>query len=186
MLTLLQLPEIKTPNLLLRELQATDVRDLAGFMMQPRYQRFIVNRLRHESEVKAFVERHVASQGDKRRHVFHLAAEERHSNEVVGDGFLIAQSENKFEIGWGLHPALWQAGFGTEIGQALMGIAFERLSAKTVWCKIMKPNRASSALALRLGMELMSTTESMSLGHGRIEDVEFYSQDAASYFNAAY
>ncbi len=50
----------------------------------------------------------------------------------------------------------------------------------------MKPNRASSALALRLGMELMSTTESMSLGQGRIEDVEFYSQDASSYFNAAY
>jgi len=185
-LTQITLPSVKTPHLLLREFQEADVRDLTGFLTQPRYQRFIMQRMRNESEVKAFVSRQIAAQGDKRRHVFHLAAEERHSGEVVGDGFLIAQNENKFEIGWGLHPALWQAGFGTEIGYALLGIAFERLRAKTVWCKIMKPNRASKALALRLGMQLITTTEDMSLGQGRIEDVEFYSQDAEGYFDASY
>jgi len=180
------LPSVKTPNLLLREFQETDVRDLAGFMMQPRYQRFITHRLRSESEVKAFIARQLAAQNDRRRHVFHMAAEERHSNEVVGDGFLISQNENKFEIGWGMHPALWQAGFGTEIGQALIGIAFERLKAKTVWCKIMKPNRASAALAMRVGMKLVTTTEDMNLGQGRFEDVEFYSLDAEGYFDAPY
>lgn len=186
MLTASVLNTIKTPNLVLRELRAADASDLAGFMTQQRYQRFITNRLHNKDDVKAFVTRQMAAQGDKRRHVFHLAAEESHSGEVVGDGFLIAQNEGKFEIGWGLHPALWQAGFGTEIGHALMGIAFERLRAKKVWCKIMKPNRASSALALRLGMSLMTTTEDMNLGQGRFEDVEFYSLEAEAYFNAPY
>jgi [ribosomal protein S5]-alanine N-acetyltransferase len=180
------MPSVQTPNLFLRELQAADVRDLASFMVQPRYQRFITNRLHNESEVKAFVQRQLAAQGDRRRHVFHLAVEERHSAEVIGDGFLIAQNEGKIEIGWGLHPALWQAGFGTEIGGALIGLAFERLRAKSVWCKVMKPNRASAALAKRLGMNLITTTEDMHLGQGRVEDVEFYAQDAEAYFDAAY
>jgi len=185
-LTQTTLPSVKTPNLLLREFQDADAHDLAGFMTQPRYQRFITHRLRSEGEVKAFVTRQLSAQGDRRRHVFHLAAEERHSGEVVGDGFLIAQQEHKFEIGWGLHPALWQAGFGTEIGHALLGVAFERLKAKSVWCKVMKPNRASTALARRLGMTLTNTTQNMSLGQGRMEDVEFFSLDSEGYFNAPY
>ena len=163
-----------------------DARDLAGFMTQPRYQRYILHRLADEGEVRAFVSRNVAAQGDRRRHVFHLAAEERHSNEVVGDGFLIAQSDSTFEAGWGLHPALWRAGFGTEIGRALMGLAFERLRAKSVVCKVMKPNLASTALALRIGMKLDATNTNMNLGHGRIEDVDHFRIDAEDYFNAPY
>lgn len=186
MLSLPLVPSVTTPNLLLRELQPGDVRDLAGFMTQPRYQRFIVNRLNNDSEVNAFVARNIAAQGDRRRHVFHLAAEERHSCEVVGDGFLITQGEGQFEIGWGLHPALWQAGFGTEIGKALLGLAFERLRAKIVTCKVMKPNRASTALAKRIGMQLSTTTADMSVGHSRVEDVEFYRIEADDYFNAPY
>lgn len=185
-LTLTTLPSVKTPNLTLRELQSADARDLAGFMTQPRYQKFILHRLNDESEVKAFVSRNIAAQGDRRRHIFHLAAEERHSNEVVGDGMLISQSEGQYEAGWGLHPALWQAGFGTEIGTALLGLAFERLRAKSVVCKVMQPNRASAALALRIGMKLVSTNQEMSLGHGRTENVEYYRIEADDYFNAPY
>jgi len=72
-----------------------------------------------------------------------LAAEEKHSREVVGDGFLIVHQDKSVEIGWGLHPALWRLGFGTEIGGALLALAVEKLKAKSVWCKIMKPNVAS-------------------------------------------
>ena len=90
-------------------------------MMQPRYQRYTAMRLRNDAEVAAFVLRSVARQGDDRRNVFHLAAEERSSGEAIGDGFLIMQRDRTIEIGWGVHPAMWSCGFGTEIGTALLG-----------------------------------------------------------------
>jgi hypothetical protein len=37
---------------------------------------------------------------------------------------------------------MWSCGFGTEIGTALLGLSFERLAAKSVWCKIMRANSA--------------------------------------------
>ena len=126
------LPLADTPNLIVREIESYDVKAFAGFMMQPRYQRYTAMRLRNDAEVAAFVLRSVARQGDDRRNVFHLAAEERSSGEAIGDGFLIMQRDRTIELGWGVHPAMWSCGFGTEIGAALLGLSFERLKAKSV------------------------------------------------------
>ncbi len=186
MLTLPVLRSVETPNVILRELRHSDGPDLVCYMTQARYQRFISHKLRNESEVLAFVSRQLAVQGDTRRHVFHLAAEEKHSREVVGDGFLIVHQDKSVEIGWGLHPALWRLGFGTEIGGALLALAVEKLKAKSVWCKIMKPNVASANLARRIGLKLVETKENYAVGHGHFEDVEVFKLDAEAYFNMPY
>ena len=186
MLILPTLNSVETPNLTLREMRGSDVEALAGFMTQPRYQRFIAHRFRDESEVGAFVSRQVAAQSEQRRQVFHLAAEERHSHEVVGDGFLIVHQDVTIEIGWGLHPALWRVGFGTEIGRALVGVAMERLKAKSVWCKVMKPNVASSCLAKRVGFQLVETKHHHPVGHGNFEDVDVFKMDDETYFDLPY
>ncbi len=80
------LPLADTPNHIVREIESYDVKAFAGFMMQARYQRYTAMRLRNDAEVAAFVLRSVARQGDDRRNVFHLAAEERSSGEAIGDG----------------------------------------------------------------------------------------------------
>jgi ribosomal-protein-alanine N-acetyltransferase len=186
MLTLPVIRTIETPNLILRELRRTDGPDLVCFMTQPRYQRFIAHRLKDEDAVFAFVSRQIAVQGDTRRNVFHLVAEERHSAEVIGDGFLICHPDKTVEIGWGLHPALWRVGFGTEIGRALVALGFERLKGAKVWCKVMRANTASACLAKRIGMVHAETRDNFPVGHGRFEQVDFYSIDAESYFNLPY
>src|SRR4051812_33248217 len=107
MKTLAILPAIETPQLMLREIEPRDARNFARFMMQPAYQRFIAMQLKNEAEVKAFVTRQVARQGDERRNVYHLAAEEKLSGEAIGDGFIITQKEEGAEVGWGVHPAMW-------------------------------------------------------------------------------
>ena len=71
------LPLADTPNLIVREIKSYDAKAFSGFMTQPRYQRYTAMRLRSDAEVAAFVLRSVARQGDDRRNVFHLAAEER-------------------------------------------------------------------------------------------------------------
>jgi [ribosomal protein S5]-alanine N-acetyltransferase len=186
MLTHSILTAIETPNLILREIEAHDSSDLAGFMTQQRYQRYIAHKLKDRDAVNDFVRRQVSVQGDAHRRVFHLAAEERLSAEVVGDGFLISHQDRAFEMGWGMHPALWSMGFGSEIGRALLGQGFERLRAKTMWCKIMAQNRASVRLALRIGMEHTGSHPDYPVGQGRFEPVDIYAMTAEQYFDLPY
>jgi ribosomal-protein-alanine N-acetyltransferase len=186
MTTLTTLPAVETRNLVLREIELRDAEAFAGFMMQEPYQRYIAMRLASDAEVRAFVTRSVARQGDERRNVFHLAAEEKISGEAVGDGFLIVQRPGTLEIGWGVHPAMWRMGFGSEIGAALVGLAFERLKAERIWCKIMSGNQASVKLAKRIGLRHIQSHADFPAGQGRFGAVDFYTMSAAQYFDMAY
>ena len=186
MTTLTRLPAVETPSLVLREIEFRDTEAFCGFMMQDGYQRHIAMKLSSEAEVKAFVSRSVVRQGDDRRNVFHLAAEEKMSGEAIGDGFLIVQRPKTLEIGWGLHPAMWRMGLGTEIGQALLGLAFERLKAEHVWCKVMTPNFASAKLAKRIGMRHLRSQTDFPAAHGKTRHVDFYTMSAEEYFDHGY
>jgi [ribosomal protein S5]-alanine N-acetyltransferase len=186
MSTLTTLPAVETPNLMVREIALYHAKAFAGFMMQPRYQRYTAMRLRSEAEVSAFVTRSVSRQGDERRNIFHLAAEERSSGEAIGDGFIIAQKGHVFELGWGVHPAMWSLGFGTEIGHVLLGLCFERLKAKRAWCKVMSANTASAKLARRIGMQRENQLPNFPIGDGRYENVDIFAMMAEQYFDRAY
>ncbi len=184
--TVLAIRAVETVHLILREIERKDAPEFAGYMTQPRYQRHITHRLRNETMVKEFVARQVAAQNDIRRQVYHLAAEEKSSGEVVGDGFIISHGTGSFEIGWGVHPAMWSMGLGTEIGRALLAIGFERLKAQSLWCKVMAENSASGKLARRIGMESKVNREDYPLGQGKTVPVDIYVITAATYFELPY
>jgi [ribosomal protein S5]-alanine N-acetyltransferase len=169
MRTLTWLPGVETPNLIVREIELRDWRSFSRFMLAPNYQRHIAMRLKDEHEVRAFVTRTVARQGDERRNVFHLAAEDKRSGEAIGDGFIIVQRKRL-----------------AEIGRALVGLAFERLAANRVWCKVMAPNMASSRLARRIGLKHLRSHANYSAGGGRLETVEVFALTATEYFESSY
>ena len=186
MRTLASLPAVETEQLVLREIELRDARPFAGFMTQAAYQRHIAMRLADESEVKAFVVRSVARQGDERRNVYHLAAEEKSSGEAVGDGFIIVQRPKLLELGWGVHPAMWRMGLGAEIGRALLGLAFERLEAERIWCKVMRDNVASGKLARRIGFRHIQSHADYPAGGGKFAAVDIFALTSAEYFDLAY
>lgn len=186
MITITKLPAIETPSLVLREIELRDAATFSNFMTQDDYQRHIAMRLAGENEVRSFVTRAVARQGDDRRNCFHLAAEEKLSGEAIGDGFLLLQHPKTVEIGWGLHPAMWGMGLGTEIGRALLGLAFEKLKADSAWCKVMNGNEASAKLAARIGLRHLKTHPNYPTPSGRSCRVDFYAMDESDYFDLAY
>jgi [ribosomal protein S5]-alanine N-acetyltransferase len=177
---------LETPRLILREIEHHDADEMAAFLTQPRYQRHIAHRMRDGTSVKEFVRRQLAARQDSRRHVFHLAAEEKLSTDVIGEGFVIIHGDGSHEIGWGVHPAMWSMGLGTEIGHALLGVAFEHLKAKRVWSKVMLANVASGKLARRIGMALVTSHESYAIGQGRQGPVDIYALTARDYFEMPY
>jgi RimJ/RimL family protein N-acetyltransferase len=186
MRTATRLPSVETPSLILREIELDDVDSFANFMLQATYQRFIAVRMASTNDIRAFVTRAVARQGDPQRQVFNIAAEEKLSCEVIGDGFLIRERPKAVEIGWGLHPAMWRMGLGREIGSALLAIAFERLQAATAWCKVMRENTSSARLARHLGLELVKTHPDYQVRSGFRTTVDVYSIGAAAYFEQGY
>jgi len=186
MKTIATLPPAETEQLVLREIELRDARPFAAFMTQAPYQRHIAMKLADATEVRAFVMRSVARQGDERRNVFHLAAEEKSSGEAVGDGFIIVQRPKLLELGWGVHPAMWAMGLGTEIGKALLGLAFERLNAERVWCKVMSENEASGRLARRIGFRHIQSHSDYPAGGGKFAAVDIYALTAPEYFDLPY
>jgi RimJ/RimL family protein N-acetyltransferase len=180
------LPAVETPCLILREIEMRDGKAFAQFMTQSAYQRYIALRLRREDDVRNFVTRQVARQGDEQRHVFHLAAEDKCRGFAVGDGFIILGRGGLAEIGWGVAPDLWGKGFGTEIGRALLGLAVERVGAVRVWAKVMAGNAGSLKLARRIGLKHERSHPDYPAGHGRFEAVEFFTLTAEDYFDADY
>jgi len=186
MTTLATLPSIETPQLMLREIETRDAVSFARFMTQPAYQKHISVRLRNRTEVDAFVRRAVSKRGDGGRCSFHLAAEEKMSGEAIGDGFILLQRPGIAEIGWGVHPAMWAMGIGTEIGKGLLGLAFERLDVARVWCKVMAGNVASLRLARRIGLRHLKSHPDYPAGGGRFEPVEIFQLTAQQYFDEPY
>lgn len=186
MRTIISLPAVETPSLLLREIEARDAAAFCNFMMQDDYQRYIAVRFQRPAEITAFVGRALARQSDERRSVFHLAAEEKPTGEAIGDGFLIIGKSDSAEVGWGLHPAMWQMGLGTEIGRALLGLAFERLGARRVWCKVMGGNSASARLAERIGMSHVAAHQDFPISAGHHGNVDVYAILADAYFESGY
>ncbi len=186
MTTVKSITSLETPSLVLREIERSDADELAAFMTQPRYQKHIAHRLRDGVMVQDFVRRQIAARTDSRRHVFHLAAEEKFSGDVVGEGFVIAHSDGSHELGWGVHPAMWSMGLGTETGRALLALGFEHLRAKRMWCKVMVENAASSKLAKRIGMALVSTHAQYPVGQGRFGEVDIYALSSSDYFDLPY
>ena len=186
MTTITKLSAVETPSLVLREIELRDTATFCNFMVQENYQRHIAVRLKDEREIRSFVTRAVARQGDDRRSVFHLAAEEKLSGEAIGDGFLILQRPKTVEIGWGLHPAMWRMGLGTEIGRALVSIAFERLKAENIWCKVMGGNQASAKLARRIGMRHLKSHPDYPTTPGKSGVVEFYAMSESDYYDLSY
>jgi [ribosomal protein S5]-alanine N-acetyltransferase len=186
MTTLATVPAIETPQLILREIEPRDAVNFARFMTQPAYQRHIAIRLRNRSDVDAFVRRAMSKRGDGGRCSFHLAAEEKMSGEAIGDGFILLQRPGIAEIGWGVHPAMWAMGVGTEIGRALLALSFERLDVARAWCKVMSRNVASLRLARRIGLKHLKSHPDYPTGAGQFEPVEIFQLTAQQYFEAPY
>ena len=170
----------------MREIEASDWKAFSHFMTQASYQRHIAMRLRNEDDVKNFVTRQVARQGDERRHIFHLAAEDKKRSLAVGDGFIILGRGGLAEIGWGVAPDLWGRGYGTELARLLTAMAVERLGALAVTCKVMAPNLASRRVAEKVGYLPDGTIATFTTNDGRQVTVHLFKVTRDHYFEAPY
>ena len=89
----------------------------------------------------------------------HWAVEEKATGEFVGRlGFQDPQGWPGFEIGWTLSKDRWGRGYATEGATVALDYAFNELGRERVISLIHPENRASIAVAQRLGETLEGNT----------------------------
>ncbi len=169
-----------------RELVRDDARGFARYMTRPEYQEHLAVRYPNPYAIRQFVSRAVARQDRDGRNLFHLAAQDKHSGKVVGDGFIQFHEHGVAELGWGVDPAKWGKGTGTDIARALVAIAIEHLSAHDVWCKVMIGNDASMTVATRAGLGKDRVISATARPAGRHRDIVIYRLKSNDYFELSY
>jgi RimJ/RimL family protein N-acetyltransferase len=90
------------------------------------------------------------------------------------------------EVGWGVAPSMWGKGYGTELARLLVGVAVERLGAKSVTCKVMAPNLASRRVAEKAGFTADGALAAFTTSDGRQVGVHLFKMTRGAYFEAPY
>jgi ribosomal-protein-alanine N-acetyltransferase len=88
------------------------------------------------------------------RTVYFFAVIDKRSHQLVGEAGLYVRNirSRQGEIGWGVISSHTGQGLATEIGQALLELAFDTLSLHRVFAQCRTENQASRRIMVKLGM----------------------------------
>ena len=150
----MDMSELSTPRLWLRQWRASDLPPFAALNADPLAMEFMPGRLSaaESDRLARGCEAEIA-----RRGWGFWAVERRESGAFIGFvGLDVPSFEAPFtpcvEIGWRLERASWGKGFATEAGRECLRFAFESLVLEEVVSFTVPLNRRSRAVMERLGM----------------------------------
>jgi RimJ/RimL family protein N-acetyltransferase len=146
---------IETERLLLRSFVAEDFDAVFAMQSRPDVARYLYWDARTEDEVRAALEKKVASTAIRSEDdALFLAAALKTTGEVVGDVVLhwLSAEHNTAEIGFIVHPDHQGHGYATEAARPLLQLAFEDLQVHRVIGRVEPRNVASARVLEKLGM----------------------------------
>ena len=146
--------ELETDRLLIREVIVSDADDFLRYWQQDDYRRHVPIEPPTADFIAAKVNGWIQSQNQNPRTVYHLVVTHKRSNQMVGDAGLYIRSisSRQGEIGWGVISSHTGQGLATEIGRALLGLAFDTLSLHRVFAQCSVENLASRRIMTKLGI----------------------------------
>jgi RimJ/RimL family protein N-acetyltransferase len=146
--------DLETPRLIIRDVRASDVDSFHRYMKQEQYWRDVPIDTPTVESITNMVTRCLADQQKDPRTDFFLAAVSKVTADVVGEAILHVRSVGwrQGEIGWGVGSDHSGQGLATEIGTAMLRLAFDRLSLHRVYAQCRTENLASRRIMAKLGM----------------------------------
>ena len=147
-----QMTILQTERLHLKRLEHTDVSDLIELWCDPDVTKYLGGP-RDRTKIKTIFEEDVKDPFAEQYDLW--TVEEKQSKEVVGDCGLLEKEvdgKNEVEVIYIFKSSAWGKGYATEIGQALIRYAFEKMELERVIALIEPENEASERVALKIGM----------------------------------
>jgi RimJ/RimL family protein N-acetyltransferase len=149
------MPLIETPRLIIRDVQASDVDAFFGYMQHEPYWRDVPIERPSVQSITALVSASLLDQAKQPRTGYFLAAVERRSQNVIGEAILHVRSLRwrQGEIGWGVSSTHTGQGLATEIGIAMLDLAFGTLGLHRVYAQCRVENHVSRRIMTKLEMQ---------------------------------
>jgi aminoglycoside 6'-N-acetyltransferase len=134
---------LETPRLVIRDVCPSDVDAFFAYMKREQYWQDLPIDPPTVASIKAMVDRCLSDQGKEPRTDFFLAAVAKATGDLVGEAILHIRSLRwrQGEIGWGVSSDHVGHGLATEIGIAMLHLAFDSFSLHRVLCSV--PGRES-------------------------------------------
>lgn len=149
----LSLP-LKTRRLIIREYTDEDWQAVYDYIKNPAYWKFQAGEPPTEERVKALIQWAVREQKLSPRINYYLAATEAQTGDLIGEAVLkvMPPGHGQAEIGFGVVPAQWKKGYGTEIARAMVDTAFDTFKLHRVSAQCAPENKASIRVMQKLGL----------------------------------
>jgi [ribosomal protein S5]-alanine N-acetyltransferase len=146
--------ELETESLRIREVLTSDADDFLRYREQEDYWRHVAIEPPTADSIAALVSSSIQNQDQNPRTVYFLAVTDKRSRQLVGDAGLYIRSirSRQGEIGWGVVSSHTGQGLATEIGRALLRLAFDTLGLHRVFAQCHVENYASRRIMAKLGM----------------------------------
>jgi [ribosomal protein S5]-alanine N-acetyltransferase len=146
--------ELETDRLLIREVLASDTDDFLRYRQQADYWRHVPIEPPTAESIATSVNGWIQNQTQSPRTAYNLAVIDKRSDQLVGDAGLFVRNirSRQGEIGWGVISSHTGQGLATEIGEALLRLAFDTLSLHRVFAQCRIENQASRRIMVKLGM----------------------------------
>jgi RimJ/RimL family protein N-acetyltransferase len=152
---------LETPRLLLRRQTLDDLDDLYALYCDPDVVRYIPDAPRDYEETRAELEWH-RNGHPKYPELGLWATIHKETGQFIGRCGLIPwtiEGRLDIEVAYLLAKAYWGQGLGTEVAQAIVDYAFNRLYLQRLVCLITPGNTASQTIAEKIGMSLEKEME---------------------------
>jgi RimJ/RimL family protein N-acetyltransferase len=145
--------QLETERLLLREFQASDEESLYQYSQPEQHWRHMPIEPPTRASVAAQMRYILDSQHDEPRAIYHLAVVDKETDAFVGEASLHVYRPFRLgTIGWGVAHDRAGQGRATEIGHALLRLAFGILDLHRVQAMCSPDNLASRRLMAKIGM----------------------------------
>lgn len=145
---------LETERLILRRQQAADVTFLTNLWADPEVTRYMGGP-RERRWLQSVFEGTAANPFAERYDLWPVV--EKETGQVVGHCGLVdkdVDGTTEIELTYILSPSVWGKGYATEIGQAIMQLAFEKMGVERLIALIEPGNQASERVAVKVGMHL--------------------------------
>ncbi|HPG92119.1 MAG TPA: GNAT family protein [Clostridia bacterium] len=136
---------IKTERLLIRKFEESDASDLLEYLIKPRVDCFVPEKITTMEEAIAEAKKRSESE------TFY-AVELSCEHKLIGNLYLQKGEYGTFDIGWNFNEKYEGKGYAFESAKALMDYAFDTLNARRIVAYTADNNVRSNKLLERLGM----------------------------------
>ena len=173
---LLPLP-IQTRRLVIREYTAADAPAVFENVKDKSYWQYHGAEPPSPAQVESLITWTVQEQKIAPRINYFLAATRKDTGALIGEAVLklVHIPRRQGEVGFGVAPASWKQGFGTEIAMAMLDAAMNHFRLRRVAAQCTPENKASIRIMQKLGMAREGMFRDLYFARGKWWSTVFYS-----------